>query len=191
MFSMTSESTRQIPGNVSLSPAHYLWPVHFRNERKRLAAFLGTLSSSLVHFGSTAVPNLDAKPIIDMMAPVATLAEAELQRETLKDAEYSLVEADFSKRRMFRRQTSVAESSFHLHLVVCPDWPIKNELLFRDWLVEHTDVAREYAALKRQLAIKFANDTSRYTVGKSDFIRRVVNTARVARGLPLELNWSE
>ena len=70
----------------------------------------------------------------------------------LARAGYRAIDAGFVKRRFFRREPANGPPAYHLHLVVCSTWPIKNELLVRDWLVAHADVATAYADLKRRLA---------------------------------------
>ncbi|MEL7013270.1 MAG: GrpB family protein, partial [Pseudomonadota bacterium] len=143
------------------------------------------------HFGSTAIPNLIAKPIIDMMTPVAHMDDARRCVLKLQDLGYHRVETDFAKRVLFRRDDGATGLAYHLHFALCPAWPVKNELLFRDWLRDHTDVAAEYAELKRRLAGESHGDVVRYTYGKSAFIRRVICDARAAAGLPAETDWSE
>jgi GrpB-like predicted nucleotidyltransferase (UPF0157 family) len=76
-------------------------------------------------------------------------------------------------------------------LVVSPTWPLKNELLLRDWLIQHSDIARVYEALKVKLAAAYGDDMPRYTEGKTSFLRRAVNDARLSLGLPVESNWDE
>jgi GrpB-like predicted nucleotidyltransferase (UPF0157 family) len=188
---MADEKAPRDLGGVVLATADPGWPRHFGEERARLASVLGALAGELQHFGSTAVPGLDAKPVIDMMAPVAGLDEAEAFCAPLGAAGYAMIDVGFARRRFFRREPDGAASACHLHLVVCRDWPLKNELLFRDWLIEHPEAARAYAVLKARLAVRFGDDMRGYTEGKSAFIRDTVSAARAARGLPPETDWTE
>jgi len=84
-----------------------------------------------------------------------------------------------------------ANLAYHLHLVVSPAWPLKNELLLRDWLIQHPNIARAYEALKLKMAATCRDDMPRYTKGKTSFLREVVNDARLSQGLPLERDWDE
>lgn len=185
------EHTRQALGGVSIAPPDGSWPEQFLCERERLRPSLGHIADELQHYGSTAIAGLSAKPIIDMMAPVVSLAEADALGHYLAMSGYQKIDAGFIKRRFFRRIADDADLAYHLHLVVSPTWPLKNELLFRDWLIQHPEVARAYEALKVDLAAKYGDDMPQYTAGKTGFLRSAVNDARLSRGLPIENDWDE
>lgn len=182
---------RQALGHVSLSPTDPSWPVCFLRESERLRPFLGSVAEDLQHYGSTAVPGLSAKPIIDMMAPVASLDAADAFSDQLAIAGYHKIDAGFFKRRFFRKEEDDAGLAYHLHLVVAPRWPVKNELLLRDWLIQYPDLARAYEALKIELAAKHGDDMPQYTHGKTAFLRAAVNDARRHLGLQPESDWEE
>ncbi len=184
------EQTRQALGHVSIAPPDISWPEHFSREREHLRPFLGNIADELQHYGSTAIPGLSAKPIIDMMAPVLSLDQADGFSPGLATAGYQKIDAGFFKRRFFRREADDG-LAYHLHLVVSPAWPLKNELMFRDWLIQHPEVARTYEALKLELAAKYSDDMPRYTTEKNSFLRSIVNDARLSQGLPIEEDWDE
>jgi GrpB-like predicted nucleotidyltransferase (UPF0157 family) len=185
------EHTRQALGRVSIAPPNVSWPEHFSCERERLRPFLGPIADELQHYGSTAIAGLSAKPIIDMMAPVVSLDEADALGRCLATTGYQKIDAGFIRRRFFRRIAAGEDLAYHLHLVVSPAWPLKNELLFRDWLIQHPEVALAYEALKVELAAMYADDMPRYTAEKTSFLRGAVNDARLCRGLPIEEDWDE
>jgi GrpB-like predicted nucleotidyltransferase (UPF0157 family) len=185
------EQARRKLGHVSVVPPDPSWPEYFSRERDLLRPVLGRITDELQHYGSTAVPGLSAKPIIDMMAPVASLDEADALGYQLANIGYSKIDAGFFKRRFFRKKTEPSEVAYHLHLVVSLAWPLKNELLLRDWLIQHPEIAHTYEKLKTHLAAEYGHDMPRYTEGKTSFLRRVVNEARLHRGLPLESDWDE
>jgi GrpB-like predicted nucleotidyltransferase (UPF0157 family) len=184
------ERTRQALGHVSIAPPDTSWPKHFSAERERLRPCLVNIADELQHYGSTAIPGLSAKPIIDMMAPVISLDQADALSPRLATAGYQKIEAGFFKRRFFRREAD-DDLAYHLHLVVSPTWPLKNELMFRDWLIQHPEVARTYETLKVELAAKYSDDMPRYTTEKNSFLRSIVNEARLSQGLPIEEDWDE
>lgn len=185
------ERTRRALGHVILAPPDPSWPALFSLERERLRPVLTCIADELQHYGSTAVPRLWAKPIIDMMAPVTSLDQADELSQALASLGYCKIDPGFLKRRFFRRKVESASLAYHLHLVVSPTWPLKNELLLRDWLIQCPDVARAYEALKLELATEYGDDMPRYTEGKTSFLRRAVNDARLSRGLQIECDWNE
>jgi GrpB-like predicted nucleotidyltransferase (UPF0157 family) len=185
------EHARRALGHVFIARPDPSWPEHFSQEREWLRPFLGRIADELQHYGSTAVPGLSAKPIIDMMAPVTSLDQADELGKQLAKARYRKIDAGFFKRRFFRKDVEGADHAYHLHLVVSPTWPLKNELLLRDWLIQHSDIARVYEALKVKLAAVYGDNMPRYTEGKTSFLRRTVNDARLSLGLPVEGNWDE
>ena len=167
------------------------WPDAFQAERLKVAETLGIPVQSIEHFGSTSIPGLVAKPIIDMMSPVRTLDDPLRDRLLETELGYHRPETDFARRVLFRRDGDAGRPGFHLHLVLDPDWPLKKELLFRDWLRDHPEAVERYADLKRSLASEHGDDVARYTAGKTAFIQGIVTEARAARGLPPETDWSE
>lgn len=187
----TVEQTREALGDVVITRSDEAWPALFNAERRRLLPILGKPGKYLQHFGSTAVPNLQAKPIIDMMAPIDSLPIDSQVYGRLADAGYIAVDAGFFKRAFFRRPANGVNPAFHLHLVVAPAWPLKNELLLRDWLIANPSVAKAYEDLKLKLARQFQNDMPRYTSGKTEFLRAVVDNARASAALPPETDWDE
>ncbi|MEZ2348127.1 GrpB family protein [Terriglobus sp. RCC_193] len=186
-----AKNARRILGTVRVIPPDASWPEKFWHERERLKTFLGNVADQLEHYGSTAVPGLSAKPIIDMMAPVPSLEDADALVPILAGAGYNKIDAGFFKRRFFRREPEGSQPAYHLHLAVCPGWPIKNELLLRDWLIQNPDTARTYEALKQDLATAYGDDMPRYTAAKTPFLRHITNQARQSRGLPIEHDWEE
>jgi GrpB-like predicted nucleotidyltransferase (UPF0157 family) len=186
-----TESARRALGHVYIEPPDTTWAKQFLHERERLGPLLDPIADKLQHYGSTAVAGLSAKPIIDMMAPVSSLDQADALGHRLAIGGYRKIDAGFIRRRFFRREAEGAGPAFHLHLAVCPTWPLKNELLLRDWLVQHPEVARAYEALKLELASAYGDDMPRYTAGKTSFLRAAVNDARLSVGLPVEQDWDE
>ena len=187
----TRNTARDVLGTVSIAAPDPSWPDHFRTERTRLFAFIGQLAADLEHFGSTAVPNLKAKPIIDMMAPINALPVSDELAHSLSKAGYAAVDAGFSKRAFYRFAGRDTRPACHLHLVVAPSWPLKNELILRDWLIANPTLARQYETLKIDLARQFGDDMPRYTEGKGIFLRAAVDQARSAMGLAPETDWNE
>lgn len=163
------------------------WPALFVAERDTLRALPDNPLIEIEHFGSTAVPGLAAKPVVDIMASVARLDDVEAFTRHLLTVGYAWVDVGFRERHFFVKSASEG-TGFHLHLIPADAWVEKSERLFRDWLIAHQRVAEAYALLKTDLAERFATDVRGYTKAKSEFISAVVNDARAARGLPPEID---
>jgi GrpB-like predicted nucleotidyltransferase (UPF0157 family) len=150
---------------VEYDPA---WPNRFAAERERLDPLLG--GAEIHHFGSTAVPGLAAKPVIDMIALVDDL-DAHIA-PVVSSAGYQLPEAFNAtlEHRRFLCHPSASRRTHHLHLVDQPR-ELARRLRFRDLLRSDPELARRYATLKRMLAERHREDRDAYTGAKREFIR--------------------
>jgi GrpB-like predicted nucleotidyltransferase (UPF0157 family) len=144
------------------------WPARFAAERKRIEPLLA--GTELHHFGSTAVPGLAAKPVIDMIALVDDL-DAHIAALTT-DRGYQFPEAFNATlaHRRFLCYPSASVRTYHLHLVDEPE-ELERRLRFRDRLRADAALASEYARLKRTLATRHRDDREAYTEAKGEFIR--------------------
>jgi GrpB-like predicted nucleotidyltransferase (UPF0157 family) len=104
---------------------------------------------------------------------------------------YEPAAVGFRKRRFLRKQPASVGVAYHLHIITNAAWPNKNELLVRDWLIAHPNVAARYETLKQALAQDHSDDMPAYTAAKSEFLRNVINDARRSRRLPPETDWAE
>jgi GrpB-like predicted nucleotidyltransferase (UPF0157 family) len=163
--------------SVMLVPHDPGWPRRFARERAVLDQVFAGCGAVIEHIGSTAVPGLTAKPVIDIMLGVAHLAEAESRISALDAVGYQYVqkyEAQLPDRRYFRKPR-VGPRAFHLHCLVRGRREWVRHLAFRDHLRAHPDCAAAYDALKRELASRLDKDA--YTAAKAPFIERVIATA--------------
>lgn len=153
------------------------WPGRFEAERALVATALGVERACIEHIGSTAVPGLGAKPVIDMMAGVAVLDDVLTRVSDMEAAGYEYVpeyEAQIPLRRYFRKPF-LGPRTVHLHCVVRGGEHWVRHLAFRDYLRAHPDAARAYLDLKQALAR--SHDKAAYTDAKGPFIEAVVARA--------------
>jgi GrpB-like predicted nucleotidyltransferase (UPF0157 family) len=145
------------------------WPLSFEAERARIAPLLGGVE--LHHIGSTAVPGLAAKPIIDIMILVGSYEEAIATLVTEAGFHYPEAFNALLAKRRFLLYPRPSLRTHHLHLV---DDPVELQpyLRFRDRLRTEPPLAHEYVALKRSLARRFSDNREAYTAAKTDFITR-------------------
>ena len=165
--------------NVKLHDYDPSWPVAFLAERERLISLLPTQFVELQHIGSTAIPGLKAKPIIDILAGVRTMAVAEALTEPLCRSGYT-TSTEFNEtlgdRKWFMRWAN-GHRTHHLHVVVHGAEPWTERMRFRDALRQQPELAVRYAVLKSQLAETHATDREAYTDAKAEFVRAVSRDA--------------
>lgn len=174
---MTGAGARDEP--VRLTPYDPTWPAAFERERVALEEAIGPwVVGGIHHVGSTAVPGLEAKPIVDILAGVEDLESSRECFGPLAALEYlhAPYRSDemhwFCKPRPERR-------THHLHLVPAGSRRYAEELSFRDLLRADPGAAERYAKLKRDLANRFPEDREAYTEAKTDFIREVLDEAQL------------
>lgn len=157
------------------------WPARFQRERAALLEVFAGQAAEVEHVGSTAVPGLWAKPILDVMLGVASLSEIPPRIGDLEALGYQYVpgyEDRMPDRRYFRRPARHPRSH-HLHCVVTGGAFWVRHLAFRDHLRSDPETARAYGELKRVLARRYGSDRTGYLEARSDFIAGVL-----ARALP-------
>ena len=172
---------------ITITAADPAWPALFAAEQARLMADLAPPLLALDHVGSTAVPGLDAKPVIDMMASVDALAQVDFTVVTRLG--YAFFPTDMQNRLLFIRPSTAETLRFHLHIVEAATWHTRKERLFRDHLRRTPADAAAYGAMKRRLALIHPDDRVAYTIAKTDIIQTISDRARAAQGLPPEDVW--
>jgi GrpB-like predicted nucleotidyltransferase (UPF0157 family) len=164
------------------------WPSLAEAATEELHAALPGLFVSIEHIGSTSVPGLAAKPVIDLMAAVAELDTVpDRAGPTLSGLGYRLVDVGMPGRLFYPRERD-GRRTHHLHLVTVASWPTRSQRIFRDHLRAHPEDLARYAALKRQLATQ-TDSGDDYTRAKTDLIQEITDRARAARGLPSVPIW--
>ena len=162
---------------VVVVPYDESWPSLFEEERARIERAIGPWVEEIEHVGSTAVPGLAAKPVIDIMAGVKSLDDSPILVERLVGLGYEYV-PEFERvlpfRRYFRKMRE-GRRTHQIHLVERSnaEWWDRH-LLFRDYLRANPEIAGEYARLKHKLSGRFGEDREAYTDAKTDFISEVV-----------------
>ena len=170
-------------GVVRLVPYDRAWPALFHVESARLAAAVAESRLEalvLEHMGSTAVPGLCAKPILDILAGAPDGASLGQYIDPLERAGYvHRGPQGIPGREFFRRGEP---RSYHVHLTTVGSTFWHDHLLFRDYLRRHADARDEYARLKEALAVRHPRDREAYIEGKGSFVREVLKLARSENG---------
>jgi GrpB-like predicted nucleotidyltransferase (UPF0157 family) len=165
--------------NVVVSPYSAQWPSLFREVRDELLQAFAPVTIAVEHIGSTSVPGLAAKPVIDVLLGANSLADVESKIETLGKRGYAYVpkyERELPMRRYFVKSPA-GSLRIHLHAVERGSRIWQEHLAFRDALRADAGLRSEYQSLKVDLAERFANDKSGYTEAKGPFIRAVIAVA--------------
>jgi GrpB-like predicted nucleotidyltransferase (UPF0157 family) len=166
--------------DVQLHTYDSSWPTAFAVERERLSSVVPDTFLELQHIGSTSIPGMHAKPIIDILAGVASMKIAKSIAEPLCASGYT-TSADFNAtltdRQWFMRWAN-GRRTHHLHVVVHGSTAWNERLRFRDRLRRDATLAQRYALLKVELAEKFTNDREAYTDAKAEFVRAVIAADR-------------
>lgn len=160
---------------IQLAPPDPGWPARFELERASLQEAIGEwVDGGIHHVGSTAVPGLEAKPIIDILVGVRDLETARACFEPLAGLGY-LYAPYLPEEMHWFCKPDPARRTHHLHLVPVGSPRYRDELSFRDRLRADPRCAADYAALKRQLAARHRDDREAYTEAKSTFIRTALD----------------
>ncbi len=170
----------KIPSPIVIETYQPQWPELFNQEAAVILSLIGSYLTVIEHIGSTAVPGLAAKPIIDMLIGVKSLADTPDFIPPLQNLGYVYVpehEADLPERRYLYKQEH-REDTFHLHMVEPQSDFFRRHRAFRDYLRSHPEAVAEYAALKIRLAAEFGSDRAGYTDAKTEFIRSIEYKAR-------------
>jgi GrpB-like predicted nucleotidyltransferase (UPF0157 family) len=168
-------------GRVRVVPYDTAWPTIYAAEMARLAPVLKAAGVRLVleHTGSTSVPGLGAKPIIDILAGLEREDDRAAAIAALVHAGYvHRGEQEIPGRDFFRRGDP---RQYHIHLTCVGSSFWRDHLTFRDWLRTHPDAAAAYMALKTQLAQRYPADREAYIRGKTSFVESVLQAARPDR----------
>ncbi len=184
METLEEKIARVVKEDVAVVPYNPRWPEIFEKERLHLLSCLPCdLIRRIEHFGSTAVPGLPAKPIVDILVEVASLDETKKRIVPVLEAQGydcfwrpSWGDGTPPFYTWCIKRDESGNRTHHVHMVEChfEHW---NRLLFRDYLIKHPDVAMEYGKLKIRLSIGHRKDRIAYTKAKSDFVMRVTALA--------------
>lgn len=185
MESLEDRIARVVQEQIAIVPYDPAWPTLFRQEKEHLLSCLpGGLIGRIEHFGSTAVPGLSAKPIVDMLVEVASLDETKRTIVPILQAQGY----DYFWRptwgddvppwyAWFIKRDGDGIRTHHIHMVE-RDFDHWDRLLFRDYLIAHPATAQEYEALKLRFASAHPCDRRAYTEAKTEFIVRMTEQAK-------------
>jgi len=162
-------------GVVRLVTYSQEWAKLFDEEKQLLTALIGEYVIDIQHIGSTSIPGMIAKPILDIGIAIADFEEGKRCIEPIESLGYEYKgENGIPRRHYFVKGDP---TTHHLHIVEIDSEEWKKNITFRDALRKNENLAKEYAELKLNLAEKFKYDRVAYTDGKTDFVNYVLKLA--------------
>ena len=163
--------------SVEVVPHDPQWARMFKDEASAVAAGLGPLLVQIHHVGSTSIPGIYAKPIVDMLAEVRSIEDVDQRNETMASLEYEAKgEYGIPGRRYFRKSTPEGVRAFHLHVFQESSPHSERMLAFRDYLRAHSDASSRYSDLKQRLVSR-PIDSDAYVSGKDALVKALEQEA--------------
>lgn len=161
---------------IEIKPFNENWKKEYKKEAKKLLEIFGSLTNRIEHIGSTAIPGMKAKPIIDILIIVNDLSKVDALNNAMKTIGYTpMFEYGIKNRRFFLK--GKINRTHHVHVFEYPHEHVTNHLLFREYLINHPAEAQKYAILKESLAKKYPHEIEQYMAGKNHFIKDIIEKA--------------
>ena len=147
------------------------WPAEFEKEARAISFILGDLVVHVHHIGSTAVPDLKAKPVIDILLEVTDVIVLDAHDAGMKSLGYTPKgEFGITGRRFYLK--GLYDRTHHVHAFNADSPDVKRHIAFRDYLIAHPSIAKDYEELKVRCASECNNDNDKYCDGKDAFVRK-------------------
>ena len=154
---------------VKLEPHNKSWKSLFNEEAANINQALGENCIEIHHIGSTSIPDIYAKPIIDIMPVVKDLGKVNLYNPNMENIGYTIKgEYGFFMRRFF-----VKENAFHVHVFEQGSSEIDRHIKFKHWMINNVNDKNAYQNLKQELAIKYKHDRTAYAIAKTAFVSNI------------------
>lgn len=154
------------------------WKNAFELESKHIAKALGDNIVFIHHIGSTAIPNIYAKPIIDFLVEVRDIDRVKEKNSAMEALGYEVMgEFGLIGRRYFRKEHPPGIRTHHVHTYQVNSSEIERHLAFRDYMIAHPEDAKKYSDLKRRLAKTYPEDIEGYIDGKDGFVKEMERKA--------------
>ena len=159
---------------VEVVPHNPQWRDAFEAEAKRVGVALGENVVAIHHIGSTAIPNIYAKPVVDLLVEVTDIAEVDGRSSAMESSGYEVMgEYGIPGRRYFRKDNQEGIRTHQVHAFETGSAEVGRHLAFRDYMIAHPGEAQRYSELKRKLAEEHPQSIDGYMDGKDGFIKEM------------------
>jgi GrpB-like predicted nucleotidyltransferase (UPF0157 family) len=187
-LTLRSDKPSRANGEIILVEHSPNWREAFEREARVICDALSDLPLELHHIGSTAIPSIVAKPVIDMLGSAASLDALDAHAPRLAAIGYQVMgEFGIPGRRYFRKDAPDGTRTHQLHVFALGSPDFARHLDFRDYLRAFPAEAAAYATLKRELAERWGSDMKAYSAGKSEFVRAAERRAAAWRATTKEV----
>ncbi|WP_293145300.1 GrpB family protein [Okeania sp. SIO3I5] len=150
------------------------WREKFQIEAQKINPILGENIIAIHHIGSTAIADIYAKPIIDILVEVKNLVKVDERNSLMESLDYEVMgEFGIAERRYFRKNNQEGIRTYHVHIFEVNSKQVERHLAFRDYMISHPEDAHKYSELKGSLAQKYPTDIDSYMNGKDSFIKEI------------------
>lgn len=154
------------------------WNQMYLAEAKKIKEILKEEIINIYHIGSTSIPNMDAKPVIDIMIEVKNINNIDKYNDKMSEINYiAKGEYGIEGRRFFLK--GLYKRTHHVHIFQKNNKEIKRHINFRDYMISNQKEAIEYSTLKKKLAVEFRHDIDGYCKGKDLFIKNIDKKAKI------------
>ncbi|MGA9994006.1 MAG: GrpB family protein [Pyrinomonadaceae bacterium] len=159
---------------VEVVPHNPQWRDAFEAEAKQVADALGENVVAIHHIGSTAIPNIYAKPVVDLLVEVRDITEVDGRSSAMESLGYEVMgEYGIPGRRYFRKDNREGIRTHNIHAFGAGSVEVERHLAFRDYMIAHPVDAEKYSELKRKLALEHPQSIDGYMDGKDGFIKEM------------------
>ena len=161
-----------MPKGIKVVAHDPAWKGEFGAEAERISRALGDVATTLDHIGSTAIPGIFAKPVIDILLQVDDLARLDEKNPAMEELGYEAMgEFGIPGRRYFRKDDAAGVRTHHVHAFRTGQREAQRHLAFRDYMIAHPEEAQRYSELKQKLAREHPEDIEAYMDGKDPYIK--------------------
>jgi GrpB-like predicted nucleotidyltransferase (UPF0157 family) len=165
---------------IEVLPHDPNWHRAFQDESAQITVAFGDNLIAIDHIGSTAIPKIYAKPIIDLLVSVTDITKVDECNGSMQALGYEVMgEYGIADRRYFRKDNELGIRTHHVHVFAVGSAHIDRHLTFRDYMRVHPDEAQRYSDLKQTLAKQYPDDIEGYMDGKDEFIKAIDQKATV------------
>ncbi len=165
-------------GTVELVSYNPKWKQSFRCEEKKIRKVFGQDALEIQHVGSTAIPGILAKPIIDIAIVVPSLQKAKRYKKKLKEIGYEIKKKDPKKERLFFTKGPERKRTHYLHIGKIGSGYTEDMILFKNYLCYHKGSAKKYSDLKKKLGKQYQNERGIYTAKKEKIIKEILKRVK-------------